>query len=175
MTEHTKTSELPPEELKNLLQRATEGDTSVLPQVQELFEAAPAVAAKVGNLGKQVEQALVDQIARNDLLMKEVLSFHLRQMYEGLAGPSPSYLEQMLVQEIVVCWLQTRQEDLLATRHPQNDTDQKRQDRAHKRFLNAVRELARIRKLLIPTQIQLNVGRQVNAMQMETPIIRRDT
>ncbi len=74
MTEHTKTRDLPTEEHKKLLQRASAGDKSVLPEVKDLVEAMPEFAAEVGNLSTQVEQALVDQIARNDLVAKEVLS-----------------------------------------------------------------------------------------------------
>ena len=77
--------------------------------------------------------------------------------------------------DFVVCWLQARHEDLLSARHPQNDAGQKRLDRAHKRFLHAVQALARLRKLLVPPQVQLNVGHQVNAIQTGTPIGRRDT
>ena len=171
MTEKIKAEDI--QDIQAILKRATEGDTSVLPEVKKLVAAAPEVATKVGDVGKQVERALIDQIAGHDLLMKETIPLQLQAMYEQLAGPNPSYLEQMWAHDIVICYLQTRHEDLVATEYPPNDAGQKRQDRAHKRFLNAIHALARIRKLFVPAQVQVNVGHQVNAMQVETASVHK--
>ncbi len=174
MTEQIELSNLTSQEAQDLMKRALVGDQTVLPEVRKIAEAVPRFAEQFGNLGEQVERAVVDRIAGSNLLKKEALTCQLREMHEQLAGPAPSYLEQMLAQEIVVCWLQARYEDIRAMQSSQNDAGQKRQDRAHKRFLNAVRELARLRKLLVPTLVQVNVGHRVQATQAEAVMVHRE-
>ena len=48
----------------------------------------------------------------------------------------------------------------------QSEFFQRRQDRAHRRYLSAIRTLAQVRRLLLPP-VQVNIGaQQVNAMQV---------
>lgn len=85
-------------------------------------------------------------------------------MLAELAGPSPTPLERLLVERIVASWLQTYHYDILCAQAgnitiDQGDYMQRRQDRAHKRYLSAIKSLAVVRRLLRPS-VQVNIAQQ---------------
>jgi hypothetical protein len=113
----------------------------------------------------QVEHAWIQVLAGTDLVAQEVLAQQLQVLKAELGGPSPTPLEQLLIDRIVVTWVQVCQADLWAAQHvTQHDTwIAQRQDRAQGRLLTAVKALAQVRKLLRPrTAIQVNIAQQVN-------------
>lgn len=74
-------------------------------------------------------------------------------------------LETLLVDRICACWLAVQQAALSATKRLQHNgvdlsnAQENRLDKVHRRFLSAVRELARVRALLVPEQkLQVNIG-----------------
>jgi hypothetical protein len=86
-----------------------------------------------------------------------------------LAGPTPSPFERLLVERVVACKLQVTCADIRwAEAGPdmtltQGEYHDRCRDRAHKRFLSAIRTLALVRKLATPV-LQMSVTRgQVNA------------
>ena len=101
--------------------------------------------------------------------LKEVLQAQLAAMREEIAGDNPSPLEWLLVERIVLTWLQIQLfEDLYASSIPKSMTfaqgnyKQKRIDQAHRRYLSAIRTLAQIRKLG-PAAVQINIAeKQIN-------------
>jgi hypothetical protein len=84
-----------------------------------------------------------------------------------IAGPTPTPLEQLLADRIVVCWLQVQQAELrAANRLSKNgwvlsNAVENRLDKVNRRFLAAVKNLAQIRKLLRPgASVQVNIAQQ---------------
>jgi hypothetical protein len=82
-------------------------------------------------------------------------------------------LEELLVERLLLCWLQTVCADAWAVRHrddspAQFEVHQRAQNRAHDRLLSAAKALATLRKLesRSPSPLEL-VGRPVN----ETPAV----
>src|SRR5438309_1646009 len=72
-----------------------------------------------------------------------------------LLGPDPCPLERLLVQRLVTCWLQVQDADLRFAQAkelpiPWGDYYQRRMDRAHRRYLSAVKTLAVVRRLALP-------------------------
>jgi hypothetical protein len=111
----------------------------------------------------QVEHAWIQVLAGTDLVAQEVLAQQLQVLKNELGGSNPTPLEQLLVERIVVCWLQIQQASLWAAQHvTQHDTwSEQRQDRAQARLLTAVKALAQVRKLLRPTStVQVNIAQQ---------------
>ena len=80
------------------------------------------------------------------------------------AGDSP--LERLLIDRVVVTWLQASHADATYANLLKGDGHtwaegkyrQDRQDRAHGRHLKAVKALATVRRLLLPP-VQVNIGR----------------
>jgi hypothetical protein len=116
-------------------------------------------------LAHQVERSWITALSGQDLLSKEIIDREVQGLRSQLLGPHPMPLEKLLVDRICVCWLALQHSELHAAKRFNEravvltPSEEHRQDKVHGRFLMAVRELARVRKLLQPTtQFQVNLG-----------------
>ncbi len=156
------------DDLKLLVKRAEKGDEKALAAIQEHLDAHPELWNQIGNVAAAAEQSLIS-VGYKGPLREEAILRKLAAMRAELAGPQPSPLERLLVDRVVTCWLQVHYADgiyvdALERRMSFNALEfyQRRQDRAHWRLLSAIRTLAQVRRLLVPT-VQLNIGgQQVN-------------
>ncbi len=154
-------------ELREFLKRAMSGDTSTLPALRRMLENPAKVDAMGGDLARQAEQSLINAAAGDNLAFKEALTRKLGLLRAELAGPNPAPLERLLVERVVACWLQVQDADVRYAQAKNLSLEwckyyQQRMDRAHKRYLSAIKALAVVRKLALPV-LQINVARrQVN-------------
>src|SRR5262245_49788220 len=121
-----------------------------------------------GDLARQAELSLIQAAAGDSLSFKEALIRKLELLRAELAGPNPSPVERLLVERVVACWLQVQDADVRYAQGQrdctlaQGDYRQRRMDRAHRRYLSALKTLALVRKLAVPV-LQLNIAKkQVN-------------
>jgi hypothetical protein len=155
-----------PKELRKILERAQKGDESTLPVLHEMLK-APRWLEACGNLAKHAENALTRKFAGKDLAVTEGLRQKLEVMRSELAGPNPSLLERLLAERIAACWLHVYQLEAVYASRDSLPLDvamhyQKCIDRAHKRYLSAIKTLATVRKLALPV-LQVNIAhKQVN-------------
>ena len=155
------------EELRKFLARAQGGDASTLPALRRMLQVPSAVELFGGELACQAERSLVEAAAGKDLAFKEALLRKLELLRAELGGPNPAPVERLLVERIVACWLQVQDADVRYAQAKSlslewGDYYQRRMDRAHKRYLTAIKTLATVRKLAVPV-LQVNVARkQVN-------------
>jgi hypothetical protein len=115
----------------------------------------------------QVERAWLRALAGENLVSQEILERQLGMMKDQLAGLESTPLEQLLVERIVVCWLQVQQAELRAAgrmgHHGMvlSHAEEYRLNQVHRRFLMAVKSLAQVQKLLRPgAAIQVNIAQQ---------------
>jgi hypothetical protein len=156
------------EDLLALARRAEKGDLSTLPALRELLKHPEAVRLLGGDLAHQAEQSLIKAATGENLAFQEALSRKLELLRAELAGPNPTPVERLLVERIVACWLQVQDADIRYAQGQKNCTFaqgeyyQHRMDRAHRRYLSALKTLAVVRKLAVPV-LQVNIARkQVN-------------
>jgi hypothetical protein len=99
----------------------------------------------------------------SELLVKDLDAFTA-----GLAGPSPSPVERVLVESAGLDWLFLRVAEAnmiggynseKGLTFAQSEHAQRRVDRAHRRLLSTLRTLATVRRLGVPA-VQINVGAQ---------------
>jgi hypothetical protein len=154
--------------LDDMVRRADAGDRAALPAVRELFDTVPGIWSSYGDLATVAQNSIVDLLAGKSVLTREGIRKTTASMRAELAGPNASPLERLLVERVVACWLLSYQADLAyadsLTRASPIDSEhcQRRQDRATRQYLHALRSLAVVRRLLVPT-VQVNVAeRQVN-------------
>ena len=100
-----------------------------------------------------VRWAAADRVRRSVLLPVGRLVLGLAERL--LAGPGPSPLERLLVERVVACWLQVHYSDasyaqLKGTNPAQHTAALQRQNSAQQRYLQALKALATVRKLLRP-------------------------
>jgi hypothetical protein len=148
--------------MRRLLERAERGDRSVLPALEMLLDATPEVWRAYGDLARVAEEAWVELVSGPNLLLKESLRRKLAELKsEVLSDPAASPLERLLVKRVGAGWLQTAYADAAAAQAREKPLDlaqleqqQRRQERAQKGYLTAIRSLATVRKLLATADVR---------------------
>jgi hypothetical protein len=167
------------ERLAELVQRAQQGDLTVLPLLREALEADPTLWQVYGDLAAQAQEAWLQLLAGPDYLLAEAVRLKLAALRKELGAEGASPLEKLLVERIVACWLQTHYADALyaQAKGPQSTTSvrqelMKRQESSQRRYLAAIKQLALVRKLLKPalSPLQLALGTTT-----ETAVPKRQT
>jgi hypothetical protein len=143
------------QELAGLLERAQAGDRSVLPQLRQFLDERPEVWRQAGDLAWHAREALLDLASSGGLLARESMARKMEELGAELGGPSPGPLERLLVERLVLCWADAYLADLDAVRQGRLATPLgahvlRRQGAGQRRFLQALKAFATIRKLLKP-------------------------
>jgi hypothetical protein len=159
------------ERVAELVYRAEHGDFSTVPELRAVLTANPHMWKRSGNLDAQTIAAWQKLTCGNDLMLRESTSKQMEDMRQELSGSDPDRIERLLVARIVACWLQVNYADahyagLKEASATQQTMALQRQDSAQRRYLRALKELAKMRKLLRPPVSPLDWLRQPVA---ETP------
>lgn len=102
---------------------------------------------------------------------QEAVRDKMQVIADECAGSDSTPLERLLADRVGICWghLALAESDLLRRRDSGSievwlaDHLERRQERAHRRYLQAVKALAQVRKLLGPSVTQVNIAEnQVN-------------
>jgi hypothetical protein len=156
-------------EVVELFAKARGGDAEALGRVHTLIRERKWVDW-LGNIGRQATRQLVWKASGGDPVWEAGLTQKVNALRDELLGKTPSVLEELLVRRVVNGWLTVHALELeLTLRPPLNARDRAHLDtaltRAQKRFTEAARELARVRKLQAPTLLaQINVAATQNVV-----------
>jgi hypothetical protein len=117
-------------------------------------------------------------IAGKNLLLLESTQRKAAQLRTELAGPEPSPLEWLLVERIVACWLQVHYSDAAYAQMKgggpaQHTAALRRQNSAQQRYLQTVKALATVRRLLRPAPAPVEIAARLGG-QERVPAGRRD-
>jgi hypothetical protein len=154
-------------EIDEALQRAEKGDRSALPTVRKYLDAQDEGWWSAMDFACIVQHTQIQRcVGEDSLFAQELLSGQVQRLRAQLGGPAPSPLERLLVERIIACWLHVNYaEEKYAEElgrgmsFEKGEYYQKRIDRAHRRYLSAIRALAQVRRLLGPS-VQVNIGEQ---------------
>ena len=152
-----------------LVKRAEQGEQTALAGIREMFDREPSLCNALGDLARLAEESLITVASGDNPLTKESLQYKLRGLKEELAGPSPTPLEQLLVERVTACWLQLYYFDTMYAQgldggftQQWSEYHQRRIDRAQRRYLSAIKALVQVRRLLGP-MVQVNIAeKQIN-------------
>jgi hypothetical protein len=153
--------------MRKFLKRAQEGDASTLPALRKVLQNPATVDMLGGDLARQAEHSFILAAAGEDLAFKEALTRKLALLRAELAGTNSTPVERLLVERVVACWLQVQDADIRYAQAKNltlawSEYYQRRMDRAHRRYLSALKTLALVRKLSVPV-LQVNIAKkQVN-------------
>lgn len=142
------------------------------PTAQDAPAKAPIVASNWNSLGRNGILAALQ--LKGDSLTR--LQEEAEELYISVAGSTPSPLESLLVERIVTNWLLVNEAEANLAHTAQRSTMprieywERRVNHATARYLAAIRSLAQVRRLQLPTlnigltgSMQVNVGdKQVN-------------
>jgi len=135
--------------------------------LKEMMKDPSYVDAFGGDLARRSQQTLVEKFCGKNLLVKESIARKMEALRAELGGPSPAPLERLLAERAVACWLHLHHLEMIYAQKESMSLElgtyyQRCIDRAHKRYLSALKTLAVVRKLAIPV-LQVNIARkQVN-------------
>ena len=118
-----------------------------------------------GDLAAHVRRMILDRINFSSVI-RDVLEAKVKRMAADLAGPEPTAVERLLAERIAADWLHLQSlehfRSLPKLDVPSATHYDKCLDRAHARYLSALKTLATVRKLAVPA-LQVNIARkQVN-------------
>jgi hypothetical protein len=166
----------PGQETQELVNRASQGDQSCLPAVRALLAdggRGEFFREGYGSSAEWLRQSIIEKAAGPNIVAQEAIRRKIDAVQAELAGENPTPIERLLAERASLCWFLVnwhenslqRAKGMSVTRV---DLQQRKIDRAHGRFLSAVRTLAQIRKLALPT-LQLNVARnQINVARAQS-------
>ena len=163
-------------ELRAVSAKAEAGDTEARKELkQKLRESSPEVIARASDIGRKAQHVLIRAASSGAPLTELALSERLDMMRSEVAGENPTPLEVLLTERVVSCWMLVELFDALMAGQLNKDNEHrtpisytlkmlKWQESANRRYLAAIRELARVRKLQA-TAPPVQVNTQVNVLQ----------
>jgi hypothetical protein len=162
--------------LSGILTSAAKGDPQALATAREVLDTMPRLVRM--NWDRQARAAVVSLITQGNPLDTEILQREAAAKWKEIAGPSPTPLEALLVERIVVCWLQVNQYERIEAERLKKGMSveqslfvQKRLDMAHRRYLSAIKALAQVRRLQLPS-VQVNIGeKQINVGEQQINVL----
>jgi hypothetical protein len=126
-----------------------------------------------GDLANNVLEELIQKKAGDNLIYAAGFKSQIAHMRSELTGPEPHLLETLLVDRILLTWIQAYSADRAAINAAGDSIKvleyyERRQERAQKRFHQACKALAQVRRLMGPN-IQVNIGeKQINVVDGRT-------
>jgi len=141
----------PEDDLRLLVEKAEKGDVSVLPELRRLFDYNDELWRRVGDMARHAEEALVGLAAGDNLVLREGITRRLAELKAELAPAGA--LERLLVERVAACWVAANHADTVFGQSrnlqpPREDQLQRRMDVANRRFLESMKLLATVRRLL---------------------------
>jgi hypothetical protein len=136
--------------IRELADRANRGSEEALARLRRLFDDCPEIWEQVGDLARHAELAWLDLVADEDRLIHESVKRHIAKMKDRLAGPHPTPMEQLLVNQAVACYLAVQHAETSLSAPGSCSPAQaamrlRRAESAQRRYLSTLKTLARLR------------------------------
>jgi hypothetical protein len=167
--------------VEHLAKRANGGDQQAADRLRQILRANPDVWHEVGDLAKHAERCLIDLIARGNVVLEESVRLQADRLRKSLLAEATSTtLERLLIEHIVVSWLEV-EFTRVAALQPQRFRQDARfwaqcHERADGRYKSAIRELATLRGLLghgnavVPMTESVDEGRREAARPVQATL-----
>ena len=166
-------SPAPGPETDALLKRAAKGDKSCLSAVWDLLadgDRGECYREAYGSPASWFQQCIMRKAADKSVIIQEAIGQKIEAVRSELEGPNPTPIERLLAERASLCWFvvnsyETAYSNASGWNISQADLQHRKIDKAHARFLSALRTLAQVRKLALPT-LQVNIAKnQVNVAE----------
>ena len=160
--------------LKELSDRAEAGDKAARAELRKAVrESSPEIVREASDIARRGQWGLIKTAAAGDPLTEEALVARLDSMRRELGGPEPTSIEVLLIERVVSSWILL---ELLNSAYLTSVDKQQQvphsfakfyldwQEKVHRRFLSAIKDLAKVRRLQsgMPNSntnnVQINLG-----------------
>lgn len=137
-----------------------------LTELREALEHAPSLVGVLGDMSTQLRYKIIEAMAPQPGLHIAVRK-QAEQMAKELGAEQASPLERMLIDQVVIAWLRWQSVEWNYQHNFAQSITltkgiylEKRLTAAHRRYLQAIESLARVRRLLSRVAVQVNIARQ---------------
>jgi hypothetical protein len=153
------------QKLHQLFKKAQSGDQKALDEIRPILDKA-SLWEFMGDLTRRVQQSWLEAMTGPNALIREAYERRAVDMRRELLAQGDSQVERLLVERVIITWLQVCHADTLYAvalkgeghSFREGTYHQQRQDRANTRHLKALNALTTARKLPVPA-VQINVGK----------------
>jgi hypothetical protein len=168
--------------LLQFLNRARHGDQSTRPGLEQLLRdplQGPLLRQRFGDLAAHLGRQFLSLFAQGNLVVEAAALDQLTVQRAELAGPGATPLERLLVERMLLCWVQVCCADALVARALRegwtgSERYERSQSRAQARLLEALKGLAVLRKLQRPAPTPLELAtRPVTERSVPDPVHSR--
>jgi hypothetical protein len=142
-------------ELRELIVLGETGDSGVLPRVQHLLDQHAEIADHFGDAAKVATELWLALYVGGNAVMAEATRRKMVSLRASIAGPVPSPLETVMVEHVLVCWLQTHATEAMhAQAHQEKASDavlrerQRQTKESQQLYAASLKQLAELRRLL---------------------------
>jgi hypothetical protein len=130
----------------------------VLPELKNVFDENPELAANFGDMVRHAEQTLLELVAGPSLVAREAIAHQVAALRGRLTAPDASELEKLLIDRICISWMEVNHGDMTLADYQRTGAGasaaaraaQVHLDRAHQRYLSSVRALETLQRLARP-------------------------
>ena len=153
-------------EIQDLV-KITDTESPEPPSVQALqkrLDQSPAIWQTAGDLSRLAKRMALTNLPP---VIKESALRQMEAMEAELGYADAPRIERLLIEQITSCWLQVHLAEIVygptALSAPGLDTAtvlEKRLSGAHRRYMKSIETLARVRRMLRPEVLQVNIGAQ---------------
>lgn len=139
------------ERFSSLMERANAGDQEAIRQLRQTLDANQQLWKEGSNLGRLVEEKLIQRVAGRSVLVAESTKRAVAEMQRELAGENPPLIVALAAQRVTASWLNLQMLELEEGNGPADRSSPEGRwrlrhlDQAHRRFLSALRMLATLR------------------------------
>ena len=132
------------------INRATHGDIQILPQLRQLIEQKPLLWQQMTDLARQAQEAQLNALAGENETLKAAILTEFNALKKELGDGTSNPLEQIIIERILISWLQVQHTDLLFAKTPASDSRltkllQIRTDQCQGRLQRAITQLQAMR------------------------------
>jgi hypothetical protein len=148
-------------QLKELAQKANNGDYDALNELRQLCVEHPEILNHIADLAKLAEAVWIDLATHADVLLKENATREVAKLKLELCGKQPTAMERLLVDDVVLCYVALRHAELLAAQTSPTSVSVarlrlQRLESAQRRFQTACKTLAAMRTFLSRGMVPLD-------------------
>jgi len=166
-------------EIKDIINRADKKNAKPedVAALRKLLAEAPTMWRAAGDIGRLAIDKLIETISGTPLI-RESMAAGVTAIRRELEGENAPLIEKLLAEQAAICWLQMgltqyayaamhEGESITLTR---SEYWERRLSATQRRYLRAIETLARVRRLLRPHAVQVNIGaQQVNVIGETKP------
>jgi len=136
-----------------LIELANAGKPRALRLLRRVLDEHPEIWQEAGDLALLAQRQLMQAAVGKNQFARESLERKIEELKVELVGTSPSRIEELAAERVTATWLQVHHLDLLAASYPDQSTPQakavsKRQDQAHRRYMQALKSLGTLRRFI---------------------------